>query len=458
MDIPRIVKKKLYFDTHQWIGIEIGKEYRKYKNLDRAGNSSLLIDQRLIALLNHCKTKVPYYADVITRQGETYLQDPRAYLKGFPILTKEIIRSEFDRLKSADLERRKWRYNTSGGSTGEPVLFIQDNEFYAKTGALQWLSHRWAGRRFGEPGLRIWGSDVDVIKGTMGFKAKLINYLTNDTWFNAFQMTPDKMRLCLKEINRNSPKLISAYAHVIYDLARFAEDEGIEVQPQSAILTSAGTLYPFMREKIESVFQCKVFNRYGSREVGDVACECEVHQGLHVFPWGNYIEVVDDDGLPVAPGEEGNILVTNLTNYAMPLIRYFIGDRGVLSASRACSCGREGQILELISGRNVDSFKKKDGTLVSGMFFAHLLFYRDWVSKFQVIQKDHSSLLFRIVRKKGQVPDLDLQDIVKKARIAMGEDCKVSFEFVDEIPDLASGKYRYTISEVENSLNNASTG
>ncbi len=464
MDIPRMVKKKLYFDSHQWVGIEIGKEYRKYKKLDRVGNSTHLTSQHLIALLNHCKTKVPYYADLIAKHGDTYLQDPEAYLGGFPILTKEIIREEFERLKSLDLEGRKWRYNTSGGSTGEPILFIQDSQYYAKTGALQWLSHRWAGRRFGEPGMRIWGSDVDVFHGTMGMKMKLINYLTNDTWFNAFRMTPDRMRLCLEQINQNPPKLISAYAHVIYDLARFAEEEGIEVKPQSAILTSAGTLYPYMRQTIEKVFHCKVFNRYGSREVGDIACECEAHQGLHVFPWGNYVEVVDDDGFPVPSGEEGNILVTNLSNYAMPLVRYFIGDRGALSKNQECSCGRTGQILAYISGRTIDSFKKKDGTLVSGVYFAHLLFYREWLNKFQVIQKDYSSLIFRIVRKSDQIPEQDLQDIVRKARMVMGEDCEVSFEYVDEIPNLASGKYRYTISEVEfstpamSSINNLNSG
>ena len=121
-------------------------------------------------------------------------------------------------------------------------------------------------------------------------------------------------------------------------------EKSLPIRPQVAIMTSAGTLHPLMREKIETAFQCKVFNRYGSREVGDIASECEAHAGLHVFPSGNYIEIVDDQGHPVPNGEEGNILVTNLYNYAMPLIRYYIGDRGVLSRSDRCACGRQGQI------------------------------------------------------------------------------------------------------------------
>jgi phenylacetate-CoA ligase len=198
-------------------------------------------------------------------------------------------------------------------------------------------------------------------------------------------MTPEKMSRYLQFLNTHPPKFIIAYVQSIYELAQFAISEHITVTPQEAIMTLAGTLYPFMREKIEAVFHCKIFNRYGSREVGDIACECEAHAGLHVFPWGNYIEIVDDEGHPVPNGVEGNILVTNLNNFAMPLIRYAIGDRGMLSLSDQCSCGRQGQILERLSGRNVDVFRKRDGTLIDGEYFTHLLYFKNWVQKFQVV-------------------------------------------------------------------------
>jgi len=101
----------------------------------------------------------------------------------------------------------------------------------------------------------------------------------------------------------------------------------------------------FMREKVEEVFGCPVYNRYGSREVGDIAGECKYHQGLHVLPWGSYVEIVDEAGNLVEPGVEGRILVTCLTNYAMPLIRYDIGDRGALAGEFKCPCGRDGQMF-----------------------------------------------------------------------------------------------------------------
>ena len=114
---------------------------------------------------------------------------------------------------------------------------------------------------------------------------------------------------------------------------------------------TADTLRDHMRARIERVYGCPVTNRYGSRELGDIAGQCSAVQGLHVFPWANYVEVVDDAGRPVGPGEEGELAVTSLINRAMPLIRYRIGDRGILARpGEGCSCGRPGQVLERITG------------------------------------------------------------------------------------------------------------
>lgn len=442
-------RTSLLFGAHRiFIGSSLGNVYEWIYKEDQERISSDRTRQLLIRMLDHCQRSVPYYAEIISRTGANYKSDPETYLAHFPILTKKIIRQNSSRLVSDDLSRRKWTYNSSGGSTGEPLRLIQDREFLDRQMAIQWLSFTWAGRRIGEPAYSLWGSERDILYGTIGLRKKILNKLTNDQWLNAFLMTPEKMREYIGLLNRFPPKLIIAYAQSIYELAQFAEREKIDVTPQNAIMTSAGTLFPFMREKIEATFHCKVFNRYGSREVGDIACECEAHAGLHVFPWGNYIEIVDDQGRPVPNGTEGNILVTNLSNFAMPLVRYFIGDRGTLSQSDHCRCGRQGQILEKISGRNVDVFRKKDGTLVDGEYFTHLLYYKDWVQKFQVIQKDYSHIVFRIKKTDVNYAPEELEEIKEKTRIVMGETCITSFEFIDDIPLSGSGKYRYTISEV----------
>jgi phenylacetate-CoA ligase len=259
-------------------------------------------------------------------------------------------------------------------------------------------------------------------------------------------MAPERMREFIQTLNQLRPRLILAYAQAAYELAQFAEREGICVAPQRAVLTSAGTLYPFMRDKIAKVFGCEVYNLYGSREVSDIACEQPGLNGLWVAPWGNYVEIVDDAGQPVPPGTEGNIVVTCLMNYAMPLLRYSIGDRGALLAESPHCPGP--QVLKHVSGRNVDVFRTREQTLVDGEYFTHLLYFRPWVWKFQVVQKTHDHILFKVVRANGEPARSELEEITTKTRLVMGGDCRIDFEFADDLSPHPSGKFRYTISEV----------
>lgn len=442
------IRKALYVGGHHLIGKPVGRVYEQTVKLDRSSVSEDIMTHLLRTMLQHCQQSVPYYAARMSEIGGYFAKDPEAYLVQLPILTKEIIREKIDHLSSNDLTQRKWYYNTSGGSTGEPIKLIQDSDFSTQTIATQILMSAWAGREFGEPAVLVWGSERDVREGTMGLKMRVLNALSNDSWLNAYHLTPKNMRALIETINRKPPKVIIAYVQAIYELAKFVEREGLVVRPQSAIMTSAGTLHPFMREKIQSVFQCNIFDRYGSREVGDIACECQAHTGLHVFPWQNYVEIVDEAGNGVPRGTEGNIVVTSLTNFAMPLIRYAIGDRGVLSPTETCSCGRKGQLLEQVAGRNVDMFRRRDGTLVSSGYFTRLLYFRDWVHKFQVIQKDYALIVFKIVKSATDYSPSELEEITQKTQAVMGTPCTVTFEFVDDIETSASGKYRYTMSEV----------
>lgn len=439
------VKKHIYFSLIALKGYKYPKVYKQFRKEYISGIPENTTINLLRNILTHCNKSVPYYADLISQIDckESLEEYPEIYLSKLPILTKDIIRANFEQLKSKDIKKRKWYINTSGGSTGEPVKLIQDKVYFDNSYAIKLLYSYLVGREIGEPEVKLWGSEKDIFQGTIGWKAKFSSFLRNTTYMNAFQMTPQLMNSFIKSLNQNPPNLILAYVQAIYELAKFAEQEKIEIVPQKAIITSAGTLYPWMKEKIETIFQCKVFNRYGSREVGDIACEKPGCEGLWVAPWGNYIEIVDDDNNPVPPGVEGNILVTSLTNFVMPLIRYKIGDRGSLSPEY-----NFGQVLQNVSGRNVDVFKTKDGTLIDGEYFTHLLYFKDWVKKFQVIQTKHSEIVIKIIKSDSDYHQDELDEIVTKSKLLMGEDCLISFEFVDKIFPSPSGKYRYTISEV----------
>lgn len=441
------IRKSIYFSYLSLRGSNLPRYYEELLKEDRYGLPADITNRLLAKMLTHCRSSVPYYADIINKTEGSFISSPTNYLSLLPFLTKDIIRKEFEKLKSNDLDKRRWYFNTSGGSTGEPVKFIQDQDFGDRSLAIALLFSKWAGGELGNPEIRLWGSEQEVFHGTLGLKARFFNFLLNTTYLNAFLMTPEKMREYIRVINNRKPSLIIAYTQAIYELACFAEQEQIPVIPQEAVITSAGTLYPFMREKIENVFGCQVFNRYGSRDIGAIACQCSAGGGMHVDPWGNFVEIVDEEGNCVPTGVEGEIVITSLTNYSMPLIRYKIGDRGILAEEGSCPCGRRGQILKKVSGRVTDSFKTSTGRIVPAEYFIHLIgvvLNTGLIKKFQVIQKSYDVIVLKIVAYNY----LDTAEIVRKIKLVMGEQCTVKVEMVNEILPSSSGKYRYTISEV----------
>lgn len=476
-------KQPLYFGYAAMRGYRFPALLRQYWREYEQGVSERTVTAALRQLLDHCRRAVPYYAELLARTGDEARhkpEDPRAELRRLPILTKDLVRAHFARLQSKDQAGRNWYYNSSGGSTGEPIRLIQDTAYSDCIAAMSLFYQRRLGCELGQPVVRLWGSETEVTGQRGSWKARFFNWLTGTTLLNAFRMSEERMREFLLTLNRLRPRLIVAYAQAAYELARFAERERLPIQPQHALVTSAGTLYPFMREKLGQVFGCPVYNLYGSREVGDIACELPGIQGLWVAPWGSFVEIVDEAGQPVAPGTEGNILVTCLTNYAMPLLRYWIGDRGALlpqppsagrpvglessSSSKANEGSKRGsersaivecqglgsriQVLHHVSGRNVDVFRTRDQTLVDGEYFTHLLYQRPWVWKFQVVQKNYDQVVFKIVAVNGKPDQAELEGIAAQARRAMGAECRVEFEFPPELPPHPSGKYRYTISEL----------
>jgi phenylacetate-CoA ligase len=442
------LRKFLYFQLVALRNQPLGYFYEQFQNECQNGIPTDTTKNLLINLIEHCKHSVPYYSRIITDLGDSYSIDPFSYLENFPILTKDSIRKNFDDLKSSDLHHRKWYLNTSGGSTGDPVTFIQDLEYAARMGAIKLLYSKLAGRELGESELIIWGSERDIIKGSEKWQTRILHRLMNSTFINAFRMTPENMKDVVTTINSKMPRLIVAYVDSIFELASFIEREGLMVKPQNAIMTSAGVLFPPMREKIEKVFQCTVYNRYGSREVGDIACERPGMNGLWVAPWGNYLEIIDRKENRVPDGVEGDILVTSLTNYAMPLIRYYIGDQGVLASASSHNGSNTKQVLEEVIGRTTDNIYTCNGTVVHGGYFMVLLFFKKWILKYQVVQKSINHLVFRIVRSDNGYDVNEQNEIIDRAKLVMGDDCKVEFEYVQNIPPTISGKHRYVISEI----------
>lgn len=414
---------------------------KAFRALEKAPGDVVSADteQRLSALLRHAHVHVPYYRDLLSEHG--IVKDGRVILNRFaelPCLSKDDVLAANGRLHSDDKDQRHPFENTSGGSTGSPARFIQDRAFYDQNVvAAKIIYNEYLGKLAGEPEINLWGSERDIYRGSLGAKERTINWIYNRRFLNAFSITEEDLRGFVEQINRHKPASMWVYVESIDVLARYVEDQGLVVHSPRFIISTAGTLYEPIRERVERVFGCPVYNQYGSREVGAVSIETRDRQAMRGFPYLNYVETVDDE-----------IVVTCLTNYSMPLIRYRIGDTAVNPRlSVDSTLGTERPIMDSVSGRVISHFKSLEGNLVHGQYLIHQFYFVDWIHKFQVVQSEADLVTCNVVLK-GDPVEQEITKITDNIKLVMGQACRVNFNYCDDIPPSPSGKYLYTICEI----------
>ena len=391
-------------------------------------------ERHLRGLLEYAGEHSTYYSELLSGEGR---------FRSLPVLTKDIMRGRFDDIRTLPESPTAYR-NSSGGSTGRPATFIQDAHYASWSNATHGYYFReMLGVEMNTvKNLWLWGSERDSlqIKGR-GFRGRAANFLTNKIFLNTFDMDESTWLEYIDVIRRYRPHYIAGYAGSLYEIARVARQHNVQLYTPVFVYSSAETLRDFMRVEIEEQFGTKVYDYYGSREVGAIAGEC-ARGNKHVFVMNTLVEICDDDGQPVEDGNEGSLIVTCLHNYSFPMIRYEIGDVGTM-AKQPCECGSRLPYLSSLSGRITDHFVLKDGKLVHGEFITHLFYFRDWVDQFQVDQVEFDTLRIRVVRR-GEVDESDIEEIDYKIRLVMGQDCELFWEYVDSIEKSPQGKFVFT--------------
>jgi phenylacetate-CoA ligase len=242
------------------------------------------------------------------------------------------------------------------------------------------------------------------------------------------------------------PRHVIGYASALEVFAKFLlERQENRIRPV-AVKTTADVLSDDRRETIERAFGCPVYNFYGSREINNLAVECPARCGLHVNALTRYIEIVDDNGKPVPPGVPGRILLTDLTNYFMPFLRYEIEDVGSWTGT-PCSCGRPFPLIAKIWGRSSDFIVTPEGKLIHSVFFTHLFYDIPDVALFQINQKDlHNIAVFLVLRPgRNEYPAALLRERLVQA---FGPNIGFTTQVVPKIDRPVSGKHRFTVSSV----------
>jgi phenylacetate-CoA ligase len=258
---------------------------------------------------------------------------------------------------------------------------------------------------------------------------------------NAFDMDTSAAAEFLREMGRSRGFLLVGYVSGLKWLAdMIAADRSLACRP-AAIVSSAETLSPDLRRQIEAAFGCGVFDRYGSRETGLMASECERHN-MHINAESVLVEVV---GAGEFGPRTGRLIVTDLENYGMPLVRYEIGDVGSL-AHRPCPCGRGLELLDRVSGRVSDFIVGAGGRRIYGEFFSQALCI-DGLRSFRLVQQGDLSVRLELV---GDAAALErsLGPALAKIQQALGAGVRVDCATVERIEVAPSGKFRSTISLV----------
>ncbi len=402
---------------------------------------------RLEQLLKHAYENCPYYTKILAEAN--VVQNGHVHIENFhkiPFLTKDIIRKEFDNLVSKKTAARKTWTDTSGGSTGIPVKFLKDNLFWDLGITSHIFYNHMIGKEMGEKEIKLWGSERDTLVGKETTAFRLKNWLYNRKLLNSFRMSEKTMHRYVDSFNLFKPKSVWCYTESIYELARFVKENSLSIYSPDAIIATAGTITEPVKQLVEEVFKTKLYNQYGSREVGCIAAECSKQEGLHIFEFSQLLEIVDERGQEVSAGQVGENIITTFYNLSFPLIRYRIGDTSI-KKDGWCSCGRKLKLLKTVTGRVSDHFRTKNGTIIHGEYFTHLFYNRPWVKKFQVVQNDFTDIEVFIISSEKKNDD-DIIDIEDKIKHVLGQDCRVNFKYVDKILTSASGKYRYTISKL----------
>jgi phenylacetate-CoA ligase len=414
---------------------------------------------RLCALLQHAFEHVPYYRPLLLESGVvTGGMTPRVDLGRFadlPLLARGTIRERARDLEDRrPPERRNRRFRRrSGGTTADPVWVIHDRVSYEHSGAVTLWFDEWSGYAVGQPKVVLW--EVKPRQFGRRLLDALRAFAKNETILSVEVLSDVVLDRYAERITHRRPVQFLGFAGAVHQFARRIEATGQPVFSPSVVMTSADALSADMRETIERAFRAPLFNRYGAIEAGGIACQCAYRRGLHVSALTHYVEILRPDGSPCEPGEIGEVVITLLTNYSMPLIRYRIGDLAAWSPEGdGCPCGRPFPVLQDIVGRVLDSFVRPDGAWVHGVSIKRFYHREPWIRQFQVIQNRLDHVHVKLIEHE---PHLDpfvarregLERIAAYLRKLMGEPCEITFEFVDRIPRARSGKARVTMRLVD---------
>ena len=404
-----------------------------------------LQEQKLTELLKSACTHTPWHRERILAAGI----DPDGYvtlehLRTLPVMDKQDAATHGDRMVWRGVPGGVFKYNT-GGSSGQPLIFHYGRRRQASDAAGRMRARRWWGVEPGDPEVYLWGAPVELDKTDLvkTFRDRLLNQLV----LNAFEMSPASMDAYARAIQSYQPCCIYGYASSLALFAAHVIERSIRFRlPRLKVVCTTGEpLFEHQRRLIGNAFQVPVANEFGSRDIGFTAHETPEGQML-LMSESIIMEVLDTQGLPVPPGETGEVVLTALESHAQPFIRYRTGDMARISGD-SCHAGRGLHVISEVLGRMTDFIVRSDGMIMHALAVIYVLRAVEGVAEFKIVQHTVHDIEVLVV------PNADWKETARASiehglQKRLGDDIRLDIRLVDVIPPESSGKYRYVVSEV----------
>lgn len=400
---------------------------------------------RLEEMLHRAATRVPYYRDHWRARRADGDDSPWEELSNWPLLDKEQVRREPRAFLADDTSERELFRLTTSGTSGTPVTTWRSRRTMRAWYALvEARSRRWYGVDRRMP----WA----ILGGQLVTPAEqreppfwVWNAGLRQLYMSALHLSPDNAEAYAEALERHGVRHMYGYASSMYALASMLQDRNVRPPQLEVAVSNAEPLHPHQRRKIGEVFGCPVRDSYGMSEIVAAASECD-HGRLHLWPDAGVVEIVGgEDGSPVPRGRSGELVCTGLSNLDMPLVRYRVGDRGALSASReGCPCGRGLPVIERIEGRVSDNLLTPDGRRV---FWLNPVFYDLPVREGQIVQTALAKVHVNVVPGAG-FDDACERELRDRLVQRLGS-VDVVVHRVDEIAREANGKLKPVVNRLE---------
>lgn len=460
MSIYNLVDKNILLPLGDLVyGSSVSKELRRLKYNDFLSREELqkIQNSKLHKLVEHCYNTVPYYRKLFDTQGITPddIQTSKDIEK-IPILTKQLIRDNYDDLFSTSISPKRWKKSTTGGSTGRPLTYVKDKQTWSADWATNFRAWNWYGIELGDRFFTFGGNSIVGKRKRLGQKELYDRFILNTVKEDCTDLGDSAMAFHYQKMIKSKPKFIRGYPSALNYLAIYIIKNELDVPNLKAVITTGEILLPQYRANIKKAFKTDVFDTYGAADGGIAAHECTVHNGLHIHEERCIIEVVDSNGQSVENGNIGYVVSTDLYNYAMPFLRYKVGDLSSIK-KEMCLCGRSSRLISHIEGRTAKLLHTKSGvpfstTIIDNLMFKNMDYHNidnqivyNKIKKYQVVQNENGDIVVCIVPNDKE-ESITTFDYVIENFSQNFPGSIIQIKFVDDIQPLASGKEDYCVS------------